>query len=187
MKFVTLVLGTLVSSQVLAAAEDILYVHGNSVNMRGGPSTSNNVVLKFQDGHKLIEIQRKGEWVEIRPYGTSGTSGWIHSSLVRAEPSGRTTRALANSGYDKFIIVFNKLNERVKKEVGYEFFTSAEDLGDGFIQITATDTWLDGSLSDRESNLRTIFQLWDAADESRLPIAVYVIDETGNRRMSMTR
>ncbi len=55
------------------------------------------------------------------------------------------------------------------------------------MEVTATDIWLSAPYTDRQSNLHTIFQLWDAAEGSDLPIAVYVSDINGNQHMSMKR
>jgi len=187
MRFISTVLGILVAGYVLAAPGDILYVHGDVVNMREGPSTTSRIVLKLQKGHKLVEFQRKGKWVEVGADRTGGKSGWIHSSLIGKQFIGGSTKATANSKFEKFKAAFNELNTRIKRKTGITFFTKAEDLGDGIVQVTATDTWLSAPQSDRKSNLRTIFQLWDAAEGSGLPIAVYVVDKTGNQRMSMKR
>lgn len=187
MKFITALFGILMAGQVLAAPGDILYVHGDVVNMREGPSTSNSIVLKLNKGHKLVEFQRKGKWVEVGADRTGGKSGWIHSSLIGKQFLDGSTKAPADPNFNKFKAAFNELNARIKRKTGITFFTKSENLGDGIVQVTATDTWLSAPQADRESNLRTIFQLWDAADGSGLPIAVYVVDKYGNQRMSTKR
>lgn len=187
MKIIATIFGILIASHVFAAPGDILYVHGDVVNMREGPSTSSGIVLKLQKGHKLVEFQRKGKWVEVGADRTGGKSGWIHSSLIGNQFLGGSTKAPADPKFKKFKDAFNELNARIKRKTGITFFTKAENLGDGIVQVTATDTWLSAPQSDRESNLRTIFQLWDAAEGSGLPIAVYVVDKYGNQRMSMKR
>ncbi len=155
--------------------------------MREGPSTQHPVVLKLKKGHKLVELQRKGRWVEVGADRTGGKSGWIHSSLIGKEFTGGATTAPADPKFQKFKAAFDELNARIKRKTGLTFFTKAENLGDGIVQVTATDIWLRAPRTDRESNLRTIFQLWDAAEASGLPIAVYVVDKHGNQRMSMKR
>lgn len=187
MKFIATILGIVVAGHVFATPGDILYVHGDVVNMREGPSTTSGIVLKLQKGHKLVEFQRKEKWVEVGADRTGGKSGWIHSSLIGKQFLGGSTKAPANSKFEKFKVAFNELNARIKRKTGITFFTEPEDLGDGIVQVTATDTWLGAPQSDRESNLRTIFQLWDAAEASGLPIAVYVVDKYGNQWMSMKR
>lgn len=171
----------------LAAPGDILYVQGDVVNMREGPSTQHAVVLQLRKGHKLVEFQRQGRWVEVGADRTGGKSGWIHSSLIGNEFIGGATTAPADPKFQKFKAAFDELNARIERKTGLTFFTKAENLGDGIVQVTVTEMWFSAPRADRESNLRTIFQLWDAAEESGLPIAVYVVDNHGNQRMSMKR
>jgi uncharacterized protein YgiM (DUF1202 family) len=181
------IIGILIAGHVFAEPGDILFVHGDAVNMREGPSTSSGIVLKLQKGHKLVEFQRKGKWVEVGADRTGGESGWIHSSLVGEQFLGGSTKAPADPQFKKLKDAFSELNARIKSTTGITFFTKTENLGDGIVQVTATDTWLSAPQSDRESNLRTIFQLWKAAEGSGLPIAVYVVDKYGNQRMSIKR
>jgi uncharacterized protein YgiM (DUF1202 family) len=187
MKIIVTIFVILIAGHVFAAPGDILYVHGDVVNMREGPSTSSGIVLKLQKGHKLMEFQRKGEWVEVGADKTGGKSGWIHFSLIGKQLLGGSTKAPADPKFKKFKDAFNELNARIKRKTGITFFTKVENMGDGIVQVTATDKWLSAPQSDKESNLRTIFQLWDAAEGSGLPIAVYVVDKYGNQRMSMKR
>ncbi len=170
-----------------AAPGDILYVQSDVVNMRKGPSKQHPVVLQLRKGHKLMEFQRQGRWVEVGADRTGGRSGWIYSSLISKEFKGEGTTAPADKKFQKFKAAFAELNARIKRKSGFTFFTKAENLGDGIIQVSATDKWLGAPRTNRESNLRTIFQLWDAAEGSGLPIAVYVVDKHGNQHMSMKR
>ncbi len=62
----------------------IIYVTGSVVNVREGPSTGFPVVTKLKKGHKLVELSRDGDWVNITLEGTM--NAWIHASLVSAEP-----------------------------------------------------------------------------------------------------
>ncbi len=62
----------------------IIYVTGSVVNIREGPSTAFPVVTKVKKGHKLVELSRDGDWVNIALEET--INAWIHASLVSAEP-----------------------------------------------------------------------------------------------------
>jgi len=172
---------------VLAVTGDTLYVQANTVNMREGPSTTHPVIMKLHKGHKLIEISRRGSWVEVGAERTNGKIGWIHSSLVGEKHSDGSTTAPETPEFKRFESAFNQLNAKIRRSTGYNFFTKSENLGDGIVQVTATDVWLSAPLADRKSNLRTIYDMWDAAEKSDLPIAVYVVDEYGNQRMSLGR
>lgn len=187
MKLLPAVILSLLAGQVLAAPGDILYIHGDDVNMRKAPSTSSDIVLKLSKGHKLVEFQREGAWVEVGADRTEGKSGWVSSSLVGKEFLGGSTKAPANPVFDKFQSAFNKLNAQLEKQTGITLFTKAENLGDGIIQITATNTWLSSKQSDKERNLLAIFQLWNEIEASGLPIAVYIVDKSDVRQMTMKR
>ena len=187
MKLAFLLFAILVTTVASSAPGDTLFVQGNIVNMREGPSTSEPVVLKLEKGHELVEFQTMGEWVEVGASRTDGKTGWIHSSLIGSDFSGGSTAAPEDPKFDQFLEAFDKLNERAENLAGVELFTGAENLGDGIIQVTATDVWLNASVSDRESNLNTIYKLWEAADGTGLPIAVYVVNKNGDMKMAKNK
>lgn len=182
MKLLPTVILSLLAGQVLAAPGDILYTQGDSVNMRESPSASSNIVLKLNKGHELVEFQRKAEWVEVGAAKSNGKSGWISSSLVGKEFLGGATKTSNNPAFNKFKRSFDELNTNIKKQTGITLFTKAENLGDGIVQITATDTWLRAPHADKENSLQTIFKIWDAIEGTGLPIAVYITDENGKVR-----
>ncbi len=92
MKYIFIFLVCMLAASVLAAPGDILYVHVEVVNIREGPSTKDPVVLMLLKGHKLLELQRQGEWVEVDTGRTGGKTGWIHSSFIGKELIGGETR-----------------------------------------------------------------------------------------------
>ncbi len=175
---------TALSVHARGASGDILYVKVDRVNVRQGASTKTLVLITLNKGHELVEISRQGEWNQVGVARTRGTIGWIHRSLVTSErpPGGKTTTP-PNPEFKSFMGAFNILNYKVKSATGVTFFTGVEDLADGIIRVTATETWLSGSRQDRESNLRTIYKLWKAANDN-LPVAVYIVDSQGKRRMT---
>ena len=75
---------------------------------------------------------------------------------------------------------FSTLNQRVKSQTGIELFSDAEDIGDGILHVTATDAWLSASTDEQSSSVNTVYKLWQAADGSGLPIAVYVRNARGD-------
>lgn len=189
----TLLLVFLISANGFAATGDILYIRGNAVNLRGGPSTQHRIVLQLQAGHKLRELQRKGEWVKVEAENTGGTSGWVHVSLIgkpqveQATPPEQATKPPTSSKFEVFKTAFNEATTRAKRKTGNTLFTKAEDLGHGIVQLTATDRWLAAPASVQQRHLRAVFKLWWAAQGNELPIAVYVVDKHGKQRMSMRR
>jgi len=136
----TLCLMLLWAINVFAAPGDILYIRGDVVNMRQGPSTKHRIVRQLPAGHKLVEIQRKGEWINVDTDGTGGHSGWVHASLVGPQLQVEATKAPGNAKFEAFKAAFNKAAARAEEKTGMKLFTKTEDLGGGIVQVTATDT-----------------------------------------------
>ena len=162
-----------------AAPGDTLYVQGNGANVRSAPSKSASVVMVVGRGHKLIEFERKNGWVHVGIVRTGGKDGWIFDELVGAEFAGGESAAPADQRFAKFENTVFDLNERIRRTAGVDFFTKVENLGDGLVWVTATNVWVEAPYSDREGNLNTLFDLWDAAEGSGLPIMVQVVDQHG--------
>jgi len=162
-----------------AAPGDTLYVQGNLVNVRSAPSISASVLMKLGMGHKLIEFERKNGWIHVGIVRMGGADGWIFDGLVGAERAGGESVATADQRFTNFENTVFDLNERVRQTAGVDFFTEVENLGDGIVWVTATNAWVEASHSDRESNLNTLFDLWDAAEGSGLPIMVQIVDQQG--------
>ena len=160
-----------------------LYVKSVVANLRSGPSTSGPILLQLKAGHKLMEISRKGNWIEVGAAGT-GKIGWIYKTLLTDKMATIEGYAVVNDAFKKFKLAFDDLNQTIKRTAGFTFFTEATYLGDGIIQITATDVWLSAPYSDRTSGLQTVYDMWEAADGTGLSIAVYVVDSAGIRRMT---
>jgi hypothetical protein len=138
-------------------------------------------------GHKLIEFERKNGWVHVGIVRTGGKDGWIFDELVGAEFAGGESAAPAERSFTDFETTVFDLNERVRRTAGVDFFTKVENLGDGIVWVTATNVWVEAPYSDRESNLNTLFDLWDAAEGSGLPIMVQVVDQQRNLVMRKAR
>lgn len=162
-----------------AGPGDTLYAQGNLANVRSAPSKSASVVMAVGRGHKLIEFERKYGWVHVRIVRTGGKDGWIFNELVAAEFAGGESVATADQRFANFKNTIFDLNERVRQATGVDFFTKIENLGDGLVWVTATNVWVEAPYSDRESNLNKLFDLWDAAEGSGLPIMVQVVDQRG--------
>ncbi|WBU57081.1 SH3 domain-containing protein [Paracoccus sediminicola] len=67
-----------------SAPTDTLYVTGNSVNFRAGPSTSNEVVGRLTRGQMVTAIgDRTGDWIELRD--GQGRTGFMSAQFLSAE------------------------------------------------------------------------------------------------------
>lgn len=74
-----------VMEKVAIANDDTLFVLKDKVNMREGPSIKHTIVLQLEKGQELMEFKREGKWVHVGAYGTEGTVGWVHGTLVGAQ------------------------------------------------------------------------------------------------------
>ena len=81
--------------------------------------------------------------------------------------------------YQAFRRAFDQLNVSVESRSGTRLFTDSRYLGDGIVEIVATDTWSQGHPSDKADNLETVFQMWKAADGTGHPVMVRVVDHNG--------
>lgn len=52
----------------------------NKCNVRSGPGTDHDVVFTVERGVPFKELERKGNWINIRH--ADGDTGWIHKMLV---------------------------------------------------------------------------------------------------------
>lgn len=59
-----------------------LTVTGAVVNLRQGPGTGFAIITQVEQGDKLFEFARDGQWINVETAST-GTSGWIYQTLVQ--------------------------------------------------------------------------------------------------------
>ncbi|MCK4578455.1 MAG: SH3 domain-containing protein [Candidatus Marinimicrobia bacterium] len=176
----------IIVSSAFAGTKEI-YVSSNSAAVREGPGTNHPVEIEIKRGHQLMEISRQDNWILVGVAGAGGITGWIMASNTSTDPPAKIIRAIKNEAFDNFNTAFSFLNNSIETSSGYTLFTGAEYLGDGIIEVTVTNVWLSAPYTDREGTLQTIFNLWDAADDSGLSIAVYAVDHKGKRVMSLSR
>ena len=96
MRFASLAgsLVVLLSSAALAAQGDSLVVTGNGVNVRVEPRPNAKVLLQLYRNDPAVELERQGDWVEVR-LPDRGATGWIHASLVTVAGSAAPPAAAA--------------------------------------------------------------------------------------------
>jgi len=66
-----------------------------SLNVRCGPGSNYRDIGKLSKGTKVEVVEKKGEWVQIRP--TAECSGWIAAELVDVEAAPRAPAPSANT------------------------------------------------------------------------------------------
>lgn len=69
-----------------SAPGDILYVKPVEANVYADPDVSSSVRVVAPRGRKLVEFDRKSDWVWVGVDGTGGNDGWIQSKDVKATP-----------------------------------------------------------------------------------------------------
>ena len=175
---------------VAGAPGDVADVQGDIVNVRAGPGIEYPVVQKLAAGHRLVEFRRDGEWVEIGADLGGDRFGWMHASLLDAQPAevAEPPKAASVGGpaLERFRATLVRLNRKIRSNTGVDFFTGVRQVDDRAIEITASDPWLNAPRKDRESSLLMLFALWDQAHGGG-SITVYVADERGYQRMVMRR
>lgn len=182
MKRPYLSLGLLLSTVLAHAAPgDRLEVAGDRVNLRVGPGMEQPVIGRTDAGASGKEFARHAGWVHLDLDADDAPDAWIHQSLLRYADSG------IPAGFEQFHQVFSARNRRAREATGETFFTQLRYLGPGRLQITASDVWLEQPEAGRRDNLRFIMQLWEQEHEADQPLAVYVVDGAGERRMQQTR
>lgn len=75
-----------------AGSGKTVVVTGDTVNIRSGPSTDNQVVTQVGQGHSLAVLEQTGDWYCVRL--ADGSTGWVASWLV-ALRSAKTNTEMA--------------------------------------------------------------------------------------------
>ena len=176
----------LLASTAIAAPGDKLFVSGSVVNIREKPAASAGIVAKVSRGQELMEFGREGDWIAVGVVGT-GKDGYIHQSLVSGTPPQADATAQTTAEYERFAAAFRQLNDSIHKQYGIRLFSGSSYKGDGIVEITATADWIGSAADNQSSSLQTVYQLWDAAEGTGLPIAVYVVDKAGRPLARLAR
>lgn len=155
----------------------IIYIQAPVV-LKPFPDENSLGLEEVKSEHQLMYIQKEGDWLEVRAIGTGGRSGWIPESVLAGRTSGVVVTAIENAAFRSFVRRFWEYS-RSLEEPGFRPFTEVSYMGDGIIQAIATDDWLNLPREKRDRDVGSIFQLWAIADDTGLPIAVYVYDQTG--------
>ncbi len=69
--------------RVLAANSKRLVVAGDSVNLRRGPGTNNEVVMNLDTGEEVLELAMVDGWSQVQTLGAARRVGWVSSGLLR--------------------------------------------------------------------------------------------------------
>ncbi len=177
------------STASFAATGDKLIITGEVVNVRRGPSTSAEPLLKLSKDREVIEIQRQQNWVEIETHHEDIKTGWIHQSLlgktiIKVTKSPNTS---SSTHFDKFKQRFDDQNQVIKKQNGVIYFLEVKKTGQGQIEVIATDAWLNAQREKRGTTTNAVFKLWSKVVPVGSSMSVRVLDEQGEQHMIMIR
>jgi len=176
--------GSVTISNSQAAAGDKLIITGNIVNLRAAPSTDAASPIKLLKDRKVIEIQRQGDWVEIKTNREDIKTGWIYKTLVKKL---KKKESAEEKRFRIFTQRFNAYKENVSKQNGIPQFKEVIDKGEGTIHVIATEAWLATTHEARGASLNDVFKLWSDVVPVGSSLTVIVLDEQGEQHTMMLR
>jgi SH3 domain-containing protein len=199
-------LAVLVAGAALAAQGDALLVTGSNVNVRAGPSTGAGVLARVGVDEPAIERRRQGQWVEVE-LPEQNVLGWIHDSLLAGAPDqasersrggeaaadvdagGRATQIAAtdavgteapdDSPLGRFRRDVAYFNERAVAAAGVDLFTGVAPVGEGGVQVAATEAWATMSQPGQQNYLNALFRRWQAAAGPGRALRLEIVDPSG--------
>ena len=180
-------LGYLANS--FASPGDSLVISGDLVNFRTAPSTNSAISTKLPRGTRLIEIQRQGEWVEVKTGREDIKTGWVHGSLLYS--ARETTKADGQYAapslnlFNKFKPLFEKQKENIKNQAGDNYFANARFVNESTIGVIATEAWLVSASEERQTALGKVLDIWNKVNPDANAIIVRVYDLLGEQHMMM--
>jgi hypothetical protein len=100
-----------------------------------------------------------------------------------AQPGGPKTAAVGDArtidAVARFRESVTELNDRAVAAAGVDLFTDVAAVGDGAVQVTATDAWNVVPEGGKQSFMNTLFGRWLEAVGSGQPLRVEVVDKAG--------
>jgi uncharacterized protein YgiM (DUF1202 family) len=79
----------------------------------------------------------------------------------------------------QFRATVSELNDRALAAAGVDLFTDVKALGDGVVQVTATEAWAVVPEGGQQSYANALFGYWLAAAGSERPLRLQIVDRTG--------
>ncbi|WP_026988749.1 hypothetical protein [Fodinicurvata fenggangensis] len=91
MRILTVLLVCLFAASASAAPGDFHYVDTLQAEVREGPSADAEVKFVIAIGRKLVEFQRKGDYMQVGIDKAGGRDGWIRIDQIGpTDPDGLT-------------------------------------------------------------------------------------------------
>jgi len=176
--------GSVAISNSYAATGDQLIITGDIVNLRTAPSTDAASPIKLLKDRKLIEIQRQGDWVEVKTNREDIKTGWVYKTLIKKI---KKKESAEEKRFRIFKQRFNAYNENIRNQNGIPQFKEVIDKGEGTIHVIATEAWVATTHEARGASLTDVFKLWSDVVPVGSSLSVVVIDEQGEQHTMMLR
>ena len=199
----------LLGGAAMAAQGAALVVAGDVVNVRERPELGASVVRQVHRDEQVVELARQGDWVQVKLPDRATTGWIHGSLLAaaasgpaapqppapaapvaEAQPGDAAGQAQAEQmaaisdpatagAVARFRETVSNLNERALTAAGVDLFTDVKALGDGVVQVTATDAWTVVPEGGQQSYMNALFGYWQAAAGDGQPLRLQVVDRTG--------
>ena len=99
-----------------------LYSKQDDIAVYATPHDTASAIVTINAGHELVEISRKGGWVEIGVTRT-GKVGWVWNTATSLSAiPGKKMVLPETQAFREFQTAFSRLNESVKTQSGVELF-----------------------------------------------------------------
>lgn len=165
-----------------------IYVKGAVANIRQDPSIQSPTIWKFKKGQQLTQVDRSGNWVQILADDIGNKRGWIHASLIGTlKPDQPQKAENPHQAFNDYLKFFERFNTEIKMIKGTTFFENVEFLGNGVIQVTATQIFLSGPEIYKKKYVAKIVNKWWDLRGPGLRAAVKIVDTEGILRMEKKR
>jgi N-acetylmuramoyl-L-alanine amidase len=130
------------------AAGETAVVNADTLNVRGGPGTSYDVIQQNVNGDRLPVLDKSGDWVKVKL--ASGASGWVAGWLVAVEqPSPAPASFLPSAGQSSggtAVVSGSSVNVRGGPGTGYDVMAQANQ-GDRLTVLDKSGDWVKIKLS----------------------------------------
>ena len=165
----------LVAVSLNAAPGDLWEVKQYSTNVRTGPGTDHSIAFQSARADVLMELERDGDWLEIRAVRTQ-RQGWVRDDLLRP---------LTERGEAKPSDAFSLFKRMLEDSDGVDgLFEQAHYLGYATVEITVTPLFLDAPLDSRMAQLQDLLRIWQTVDNTGIPATVLLRERDGRRLAS---
>lgn len=114
-----------------------------------------------------------------------------HSKAVKTvtaqHPAQLTKTITQRQAFSTFMKYFEQFNAEIKTLKGTTFFSNAEYLNEGVLQVTATDIFLSTPDMDKKKYVEAMAQKWQEVRKSSRSAVVRIVDTEGILRMAIKR